>query len=83
MVHRVVRANSLLELEPYPKSRGSICMIQKGRVTNRKQKLISRQVYLATTSPPATLKYLNWSEQDVSFDREDHPPKFLHLGTPL
>ena len=54
MIHRVVRVDSSAELEPYPKSRGSICMIQKGRITNRKQKLISRQVYLATTSPPAT-----------------------------
>ena len=50
-------------------------MIQKGRVTNRKQKLISRQVYLATTSPPATPEYVSWSEQDVSFNREDHPPQ--------
>ena len=62
MIHRVVRVDSPAELEPYPKSRGSICMIQKGRITNRKQKLISRQVYLATTSPPATPEYLNWSE---------------------
>ena len=55
-------------------------MIQKGRITNRKQKLISRQVYLATTSPPATPEYLNWSEQDVSFDREDHPPEVPRPG---
>lgn len=55
-------------------------MIQMGRVTNRKQKLISRQVYLATTSPPATSEYLNWSEQDVSFDRGDHPPQVCRPG---
>ena len=55
-------------------------MIQKGRITNRKQKLISRQVYLSTTSPPATPEYLNWSEQDISFDREDHPPKVPRHG---
>ena len=55
-------------------------MIQKGRITNRKQKLISRQVYLATTSPPATPEYLNWSEQDVSFDRVDHPPQVPRPG---
>ena len=37
-------------------------------------------MYLATTSPPATPKYLNWSEQDVSFDREDHPPQVPRPG---
>ena len=80
MIHRVVQVDSPPELEPYPKSRGSICMIQKGRITNRKQKLISRQVYLATTSPPATPEYLNWSEKDVNFDRDDHPPQVPRPG---
>jgi hypothetical protein len=55
-------------------------MIQKGRVTNRKQKLISRQVNLAVTTPPATPEYLDWSEQDVSFSRGDHPPQVPRPG---
>ena len=55
-------------------------MIQKGRVTNRQQKLISRQVNLAVTAPPATPEYLNWSEQDVSFSRGDHPPQVPRPG---
>ena len=80
MVHRVARESSPPELEPYPKSRGSICMIQKGRVTNRKQRLISRQVYLATTAPPATPEYHNWSEQDIAFHRGDHPPQVPRPG---
>ena len=80
MVHRVVRERDPPALKPYPKPRGSICMIQKGRVTNRKQKLISRQVNLAVTTPPATPEYLNWSEQDVSFMRGDHPPQVPRPG---
>ena len=48
-------------------------MIQKGRPTNRRQKLISRQVNLATKEPPATPEYLDWSEQNISFSRIDHP----------
>ena len=55
-------------------------MIQKGRVTNRKQKLISQQVYLATTSPPATPEYLNWSDEDVG---KIILPKFLDPATLL
>ena len=37
-------------------------------------------MYLATTSPSATPEYLNWSEQDISFDREDHPPQVPRPG---
>jgi hypothetical protein len=46
-------------------TRGQLSMIQKGRPSNRSQKLISRQVYMATTKPPPTIEYLNWSGQDI------------------
>jgi hypothetical protein len=60
--------------EGYQPSRGAINMIQKGRSSNRTQKLITRQVSLATKSPPPTPEYLNWSAQTIEFSREDHPP---------
>ena len=50
-------------------------MIHKGRPSNRSQKLITRQVNLAETSPPATTEYLNWSEGSVTFNRADHPTR--------
>jgi len=48
-------------------------MIQKGRPSNRCQKLITRQVNMAVRTPPATTQYLDWSETPITFDREDHP----------
>ena len=55
-------------------------MIQKGRPSNRTQKLITRQVNLATRAPPPTPEYLNWSEQEISFSREDHPIQIPRPG---
>ena len=55
-------------------------MIQKGRTSNRLQKLITRQVNLAVTAPPAAPEYLNWSEASITFDRSDHPPQVPRPG---
>ena len=55
-------------------------MIQKGRPSNRSQKLITRQVNLAETSPPATPEYLDWSEGSVTFNRADHPLRVPRPG---
>ena len=49
-------------------------MIQKGHPSNRCQKLITRQVYQAMTSPPAVPDYLHESETKITFSRADHPP---------
>ena len=49
-------------------------MIQKGRLSNRCQKLISRQVYQAMASPPAVPDYLRGSEIEITFSWVDHPP---------
>jgi hypothetical protein len=55
-------------------------MIQKGKPTNRTQKLITRKVNLAIRSPPPTPEYLNWSDQAITFDRADHPPSVPRPG---
>jgi hypothetical protein len=41
--------------------------------SNKEEKSITRQINLAITSPPATTKYLHWSEQPIEFSRDDHP----------
>ncbi|KAK1616487.1 hypothetical protein QYE76_022004 [Lolium multiflorum] len=48
---------------PYvdPNSNGAVSMIQKARPSNRAQKVISRQVFMAEKMPPPTVEYLNWS----------------------
>src|ERR1041384_1917765 len=49
-------------------------MIQEGRPSNRQQKQVTRQVFLAASSPPAVPEYLRGSETEITFSREDHPP---------
>src|SRR5207244_596034 len=45
--------------------------------SKRKQKLIVREINAIT---PATLKYLKWSEVQITFDRTDHPDRVPHPG---
>jgi hypothetical protein len=60
--------------EGYIPSKGHItAMIQPVPKSNKEEKSITRQVNLAVTSPPATTKYLHWSEQPIEFSRDDHP----------
>ena len=61
--------------EPYPKSKGKVCMIQKATPSKRSQKLTSRQVNIAEISPPATPEYIRWSHASITFSRVDHPPR--------
>jgi hypothetical protein len=48
-------------------------MIQPVPKSNKEEKIISRQVNLAITSPPVTTEYLHWSEKPMEFNKEDHP----------
>jgi hypothetical protein len=58
----------------YILSKGHITtMIQPVPKSNKEEKSITRQVNLTVTSPPATMKYLHWSEQPIEFSRDDHP----------
>jgi hypothetical protein len=60
--------------EGYVPSKGHItAMIQPVPKSNKEEKSITRQVNLAINSPPATTKYLHWSEQPIEFSRDDHP----------
>jgi hypothetical protein len=69
----------------YIQSKGCIAvMIQLVPKSKKEQKSISRQVNLAMTSPPATMEYLNWSDQTIGFSRADHPIKVPQPGhTPM
>ena len=46
------RREALEEEDAYPIAHGRICMIQEGRPSNRQQKQVSRQVYLAPLHTP-------------------------------
>src|SRR4051812_28072317 len=66
--------------EQYPEAHGRIYMIQEGRPSNRQQKQVTRQVFLAVSSHLAVPEYLHWSEADITFSREDHPPAIPRPG---
>jgi hypothetical protein len=55
-------------------------MIQPVPKSKKECKSISRQVNLAISSPPATIEYLQWSDQPVRFSRADHPRKVPRPG---
>src|SRR4051812_35141439 len=49
------------EEEKYPEAHGRIYMIQEGRPSNRQQKQVARQVFLAVSSHPSVPEYLHGS----------------------
>ncbi|KAK1698219.1 hypothetical protein QYE76_014916 [Lolium multiflorum] len=53
---------------------------KKARPSNRAQKVISRQVFMAEKMPPPTVEYLNWSGQDMGFTIADHPQQVPRPG---
>src|SRR3954464_34490 len=48
-------------------------MIQKGGITRREMKKLTRERSLAETTMVVTPEYLGWSEQEVTFGLDDHP----------
>ena len=48
-------------------------MIQEGRPSNRQQKQVTRQVFLATSAQPSVPEYLHGSETEITFSRDEHP----------
>lgn len=65
---------------PYIDTTGIVSMIQKGRPSNRAQKVISRQVYMAEKISPPTIEYLNWSAQDIGLTQAEHLPQVPRPG---
>ena len=49
-------------------------MIQKTGLSRRDMKKLTREVNLAEATMAITPEYLNWSEQNITFSRTDHPP---------
>src|SRR3954467_10987467 len=55
-------------------------MKQEGRPSNRQQKQVTRQVFLATSAHPPVPEYLRGSETEITFSRDDHPPVIPRPG---
>ena len=50
-----------------------ISMIQKGGLTRREIKKLTREMHLAEAITASTPEYLGWSDQDITFGLDDHP----------
>src|SRR3954464_13773568 len=55
-------------------------MIQKGGITRREMKKLTRERSLAETTMVVTPEYLGWSEQEVTFGLDDHPSAIPRPG---
>ena len=55
-------------------------MIQKTVLSKRDMKKLTREVNLAEATMAITPEYLNWSEQNITFSRADHPPSVPRPG---
>ena len=75
-IHNIPQATE----EQYPKPQGQMFMIQKGRPSNRQQKIHTRHVNMAVMAPPAIPDFLRGSETAITFNREDHPPSVYRPG---
>jgi hypothetical protein len=52
-------------------------LVVRLRNVNKQRKRERREVY---SVHPTVLSYLDWSEETISFDREDHPDHIPNLG---
>ena len=74
------RQRTQQEEEQYPEAHDRIYMIQEGMPSNRQQKQVTRQVFLAISAHPAVPEYLRGSETEITFSRDDHPPVIPQPG---
>ena len=77
---------SMLQARKAPKSSANtessavVVMIQKTELSKRIQKKLTREVNLAEATMTYIPEYLDWSEQNVTFSRADHPPSVPRPG---
>ena len=64
----------------FPRPAGELNMIQKANVSKKKQKIYTREVNLAEAAMVLVPEYVDWSEQSITFGREDHPPAVPRPG---
>ena len=48
-------------------------MIQKGGLTRREMKKLTREMHMAEAVTASTPEYLRWSDQDITFGLDGHP----------
>ncbi|KAK1695964.1 hypothetical protein QYE76_012661 [Lolium multiflorum] len=71
--HQVQQAQPHQPNEAFPPPRGQMSMIHKTGVSRREMKKLTREINLAESVMANIPEYVEWSSQNITFSRADHP----------
>ncbi|KAK1618649.1 hypothetical protein QYE76_024166 [Lolium multiflorum] len=71
--HQVQQAQPHQPNETFPPPRGQMSMIHKTGVSRREMKKLTREINLAESIMANIPEYVEWSSQNITFSRADHP----------
>ncbi|KAK1660943.1 hypothetical protein QYE76_049102 [Lolium multiflorum] len=71
--HQVQQAQPHQPNEAFPPPRGQMSMIHRTGVSKREMKKLTREINLAESIMANIPEYVEWSSQNITFSRADHP----------
>ncbi|KAK1604027.1 hypothetical protein QYE76_027700 [Lolium multiflorum] len=71
--HQVQQAQPHQPNEAFPPPRGQMSMIHRTGVSRREMKKLTREINLAESVMANIPEYVEWSSQNITFSRADHP----------
>ncbi|KAK1662604.1 hypothetical protein QYE76_050763 [Lolium multiflorum] len=71
--HQVQQAQPHQPNEIFPPPRGQMSMIHRTSVSRREMKKLTREINLAESIMANIPEYVEWSSQNITFSRADHP----------
>ncbi|KAK1651897.1 hypothetical protein QYE76_069702 [Lolium multiflorum] len=71
--HQVQQAQPHQPNEAFPPPRGQMSMIHRTGVSRREMKKFTREINLAESIMANIPEYVEWSSQNITFSRADHP----------
>ncbi|KAK1685641.1 hypothetical protein QYE76_046489 [Lolium multiflorum] len=71
--HQVQQAQPHQPNEAFPPPRGQMSMIHRIGVSRREMKKLTREINLAESIMANIPEYVEWSSQNITFSRADHP----------
>ncbi|KAK1610947.1 hypothetical protein QYE76_034620 [Lolium multiflorum] len=71
--HQVQQAQPHQPNETFPPPRGQMSMIHRTGVSRREMKKLTREINLAESIMANIPEYVEWSSQNITFSRADHP----------
>jgi hypothetical protein len=71
--HQVQQAQPHQPNEAFPPPRGQMNMIHRTGVSRREMKKLTREINLAESVMANIPEYVEWSSQEITFSRMDHP----------